>query len=389
MKQVLWLASWYPNKLSPYDGDFLQRHARAVSLFAKVHVIYILKDEAGSLTKSTYTETTVTGNLTEQVVYYASPKTGSRMLDRFLSQKRYDRLYKEAISGYIRKYGRPALCHVQVVMKAGLAALWAKKKWDIPYLVSEQWTGYLENADHRLSDYSLIQRKWVHKILENAASVTTVSHYLGRSMQRHYPFVSYRVIPNVVDTNVFSLAAKTQQDVSTFIHISNMTYQKNTEAILAAFALLSNDTSCRLLLFGSPNPDLKNIVASLKLEGCVKMMGEVPQPGLAEAIQQSDALILYSRFETFGCVLIEANACGVPVIVSDIDVFHELVREGENGRFVKGDDPAALATCIKDFLKDKNRFNGKVIAEYTATAYNYRIVGKQFADLYDELLSKK
>ena len=51
-KNILWLPGWYPNILSPYDGDFIQRHARAVALFQKLTVIYIKKDEKGIVTQN-------------------------------------------------------------------------------------------------------------------------------------------------------------------------------------------------------------------------------------------------------------------------------------------------------------------------------------------------
>ena len=43
--KALWLVSWYPDKISPFNGDFIKRHAEAVSLYDDVHVIYVTKDE--------------------------------------------------------------------------------------------------------------------------------------------------------------------------------------------------------------------------------------------------------------------------------------------------------------------------------------------------------
>lgn len=387
MKRVLWLASWYPNKLSPFDGDFLQRHARAVSLFCAVHVIYIVKDETGNITKDEKTEITANGNLTEQIIYYSSPKTGLKILDRFLSHRKYRQLYQRAISDHVEKNGKPDLCHVQIAMRAGLGALWMKKKWNIPFLVSEQWTGYLDAVDFGINNYSVIQKKWFRQILQQADAVTVVSDHLGKAIRQHFPSVNYQVIPNVVDTDIFFPVPKQPTDFVKFIHISNMNYQKNTEAILAALHVLKDEVLFSMQLYGTSNPALQQLISSLQLGDKVMMMGEVPQPQLAKAIQQSDALILYSRYETFGCVLIEANACGVPVIVSDIDVFHELIKENENGMFAKENDPAALAEKIKAFIQQKDSFDQHAIAETTAGKYNFKKVGRQFIDLYAELTS--
>ena len=111
----------------------------------------------------------------------------------------------------------------------------------------------------------------------------------------------------------------------------------------------------------------------------------MPQQVLSKQVQQSDALILYSRFETFGCVLIEANACGIPVIVSNLDVFHEIIEEGINGLFVEGENPVALAEKIKYFIAQKNNFNKNAIASYAAEKYNFKKAGQQFMELYARL----
>lgn len=96
-------------------------------------------------------------------------------------------------------------------------------------------------------------------------------------------------------------------------------------------------------------------------------------------------MILYSRFETFGCVLIEANACGIPVIVSNLQVFHEIVDEGVNGVFVEGENPAALAEKLKQFILQMNTFDKTAIARFTAEKYNYKRVGQQFLDFYKKI----
>ena len=67
-----------------FDGDFIQRHARAVAGYCSVHVICVIKDVSIS-GKEPVIKKNVTGNLTEEVIYYNSAKTGLSILDRYLS----------------------------------------------------------------------------------------------------------------------------------------------------------------------------------------------------------------------------------------------------------------------------------------------------------------
>jgi glycosyltransferase involved in cell wall biosynthesis len=96
---------------------------------------------------------------------------------------------------------------------------------------------------------------------------------------------------------------------------------------------------------------------------------------------------LYSSYETFGCVIIEANACGIPVIVSDIPVFHETVTEGINGTFAKKNNPQALAEKMIEVINARASFNSNSIAG-TSSKYSYEKIGRQFSDWYNEILSK-
>ncbi|MEP7255115.1 MAG: glycosyltransferase [Ferruginibacter sp.] len=386
MKNVLWLTSWYPNRMDNFDGDFIQRHARAVSGFCKVHVIYVVKIK-DKLTQPGVEEK-LAGNLTEQIIYYKPIQTGIKLLDKFLSQQKYNNLYRKAITTYINTKGKPGCVHVHVALKAGLAALWAKKKWNIPFIVTEHSTVYLPEADERIENFSALYQNWLLQIMKKASLVTVVSDQLGKAIQKYFPFVNYIVLPNVVDTSIFFSVPKQVSNDLQLIHVSNMNYQKNTEAILQAMQLLKqNNVTFKMELFGPANAALHEMIISLGLQNHVTLKGEVLQPELAKAMQRSDVLVLYSRYETFGCVLIEANACGIPVIVSDIEVFHELIQEGNNGIFVQGNDPVALAEKLTSFSMQENSFDKNTIAETTAAKYNFDKVGQQFVDLYNKVSS--
>ncbi|HQV61525.1 MAG TPA: hypothetical protein PLG08_12150, partial [Chitinophagaceae bacterium] len=50
-KKILWLCSWYPAKTDPYNGDFIQRHARAAALYNDIYIIHVAGDETGNTKK--------------------------------------------------------------------------------------------------------------------------------------------------------------------------------------------------------------------------------------------------------------------------------------------------------------------------------------------------
>ena len=78
-KKILWLCSWYPNRTDPYDGDFIQRHARAASLFHDIQVIRVVADAALKPGVIETVNTTQT-HLSEQIIYLGK---GSGLAGRF------------------------------------------------------------------------------------------------------------------------------------------------------------------------------------------------------------------------------------------------------------------------------------------------------------------
>jgi glycosyltransferase involved in cell wall biosynthesis len=383
---VLWLPNWYPNQLDPYNGDFIQRHARATALYCKVDVICIVRDKEGKVTRSVKTEKNVSGNLNETIIYYYSNSFLPGIADRILSGLKYMRIYKKSIREYINQNGKPRCAHVHIADKNGLIAIWLKRTLQIPYLVSEQWTLFLQEAIPQFHSQSLWFRRMWKRVITNASGISVVSDYLGKALVSAGAPDNYKVIPNVVDHQIFYPAGDGPQNVSGFIHISLLNYQKNFIAILKAFELVKMaGHAFHLSVYGPVSKTLQEKVKQADLSKEVQFHGEVAQTILADRLRNSIALIQYSRYETFGCVIIEAHASGIPVIASEIPVHHETIVEGQNGVFVESENAKALADTIITFLKNRPPFSPKEISERTKKLYGYDKVGKTFYEWYQSL----
>jgi glycosyltransferase involved in cell wall biosynthesis len=385
-KKILWLPGWYPNKLSPFNGDFIKRHAEAVSLYDDIQVIYVVRDVNGVVTKSVYIEESEKNGLAEKIIYYYSTPRFFSIRDKYLSETRYRKIYKQTVIDYINKSGVPSLSHVHVTMKAGIIAQWLKRKKAVPYIITEHWTGLLPEANEKISNQPFYLRSLWKKVIKGACAFSAVSAYLAAAVQKRFGLPKVHIIPNVVDTSIFYPSAIIGNN-QRFIHISGLDEFKNPAGIIEAFGIVQKTYPLVTLdIFGPPNKLLTMQVNKLGLEKNIQFNNEIPQQQLADYVRQSLALILYSAYETFGCVIIEANACGIPVIVSNIPVFHETVTEGVNGIFAEANNPAALAKKMIELIESPTLFNSKTIAA-ESSKYSYENVGRQFSDWYREVLS--
>lgn len=388
MKQILWLTSWYPNPQDRMNGDFIQRHARAVSLYCRVTVLHVEKMKPGFSSDKILSESNQSPQLTEHSLLYriGSPVPIYRNL---LSYCRFLRIFKEQIKSYIRLQGLPDLVHVQVPFKAGLLALWIRKKYGIPYVVTEHWAIYNEVAPDRYAGRSFLFKYFTRRIFKKASLFLPVSRDLGEAVRSRVAPVAFSVIPNTVDTRLFQYCPEKKDASFTFLHVSTMTYQKNTEAILGAFArFLKIHPGSRLILTGSPGERLKILAQKLGIPGpSIRFTGLVAYPEVAALMQQAHALVLFSRYENLPCVILEAFCCGLPVIASDVGGIPEIITP-ENGYLVASEDEPALLQRMLDLFACYQQFNPALIARMGAATYGYAAIGRQFSNFYQQVLEK-
>ena len=301
----------------------------------------------------------------------------------FFSYRKYSKLFKTQLSKLFQKKGLPAIVHVHIAFKAGLMAQWIKKKFGIPYLLTEQWTIYLDEARPGIDQFSRIDRFLIGKIITGASLLLPVSQYLGNAIRKRWSTIEVEVVPNVVNTSLFKPVNYIPSNLLKLVHISTLNYQKDPESLLqAALLLKKKSVPFSLDIFGPRKEAIVSFIHNNELGKHVILHGEVPQSKLAECIQQCDALVLYSRYETFGCVLIEANACGKPAIVPDTPLMRELFQDSHNGILVKPGSAEELANAMINFYRTRDEFNPTQIATTTLDKYSYTRVGKMYVDIY-------
>jgi glycosyltransferase involved in cell wall biosynthesis len=384
---VLWLPSWYPNRITPYNGDFIQRHARAVAAYIPVHVLHVIRDKEHAVTHDILVEEKNQGYLKETIIYFSSPKYKVSFFEKFFSHQKLLNLYNQHAEKIFSGYGLPQLLHVHVAYKAGIFARQIRKRTGISYLLTEHWTGYLKEAKDNFSDLPLAAQYMISKIIKDAELILPVSGYLGEALKLRWPDRNYETVPNVVDTSVFYPVTCKESAWLKLIHISSMNYQKDPESLFKAIGILkTRGILFTLDVFGPVTDEINNMIRENKVQDHIILHGEAPQIWLAPVLQQADALILYSRYETFGCVIIEANACGVPVIAADSPLMRELIKDGINGIIVKPHSPEALAAALIDFADQRQKFRRNEIAASAASLYAPDKAGKMYSGIYDRIL---
>jgi glycosyltransferase involved in cell wall biosynthesis len=154
------------------------------------------------------------------------------------------------------------------------------------------------------------------------------------------------------------LGAAGRKVVLTFGRLSPLERYKGFDEIISLMPRLIKEVPDLLYLIAGRGDDqarLQARVSELGLDNHVKFVGFVAEEEKADLYRLADVFALPSRGEGFGFVLLEAMACGVPVVASRLDGGREAVREGELGRLIDPGDPDALADAILGALREPKR----------------------------------
>ena len=121
------------------------------------------------------------------------------------------------------------------------------------------------------------------------------------------------------------------------------------------------------------------------LNQSVFFRGEVSYNKVAEEIQQSDCLLLFSNIENSPCVIGESLCCGVPVITTNVGGIPELVSSS-NSILVEPGDTQQLQEAMKKMINNYRGYEKNKIAEEAQSKFSYSVIGKKIDELYQSII---
>lgn len=386
MNYVLILAGWYPSRIDRHTGDFVQRHARAISLYGKVVVLYLVKDDTPGH-RSADIQISRQGDLVEYIVYYRA----GGPLGQGISLLRYLFLGQRMIRRIKKEHGVPSIVHVNVVWKAGLLGLWLKRRYGWKYLLTEHWAGYTKQNPWGLHAQNAIIRSLYGRIFAGTELFLPVSNALAGEVGRWFPGVPYETVYNTVDTGLFhpSHRPAAPGERKKCVHVSTMGYQKNIAGILRVLEqLCTTRQDVDITLIGPYTPEIKQTLSDKGLlDKRVFLTGEITYSEVASQMIGAHFLLLFSRYENLPCVIPEALCCGLPVIATRVGGIPEII-DSSNGILVDSEREDQLLQALHTMLDGYAAFDRPLIAKRAEQQFSYPVIGQQLAGIYQRVLDK-
>lgn len=202
-------------------------------------------------------------------------------------------------------------------------------------------------------------RSLVNKNLRYADAIACTSHAMAEQTRAVMgsPEEPITVTPFGVDTSLFFPAQYKSQNARPVIGI--VKYLEpiyDIGLLIKAFALVFDaaDTKPILLIYGSGSmkESLYNLVESLGIKESVSFYDTIPNTQVPSALRKFDIFVNCSKQESFGVAVVEAMACGLPVVVTNTEGFREVVNDGVTGIIIKDREPQSLANALLKLLKN-------------------------------------
>ncbi|MCH4825146.1 N-acetyl-alpha-D-glucosaminyl L-malate synthase BshA [Planococcus halocryophilus] len=235
--------------------------------------------------------------------------------------------------------------------------------------------------------------------IEKSDIVTAVSNSLrDQTYELIQPDKTIETVYNFVDEREYHPKSETKikeqlgidAAEKVMIHVSNFRNVKRVQDVIKTFSLAHQQINCKLLLVGD-GPEMGRIiqqVRDLEIEEHVLFLGK--RDDLAEFYSISDIKLLLSEKEAFGLVLLEAMACGVPVIGTNIGGMPEIINPGVNGFLVELGDTEQAARYAIDMLSDEvllQKLRQGALDTVSEHFHSSKIL-QQYEGLYEQLMPK-
>jgi len=176
--------------------------------------------------------------------------------------------------------------------------------------------------------------------------------------QRSRGVLAHRQIvptPTLVDERIFHLERdRDQQPGPLLVSCGRLNLVKGWDLVFDAFLQVRNARPSARLMFvgdGEDRPKLEAAIRSAGVGDAVQITGFLSPREVARILNSADLFLLGSHREGWPTALVEAEACGLPAVSTDVSGASSLIEEGRNGYLVRGRDPAAFADRIIDALR--------------------------------------
>ena len=201
--------------------------------------------------------------------------------------------------------------------------------------------------------------------------------------------IKAKVIYNLVGDEFHYSPTKSNNTVH-FITTGSLVYRKGFDLFAKAFAKLNlpkEQWELNIIGEGEEHQHLRQQIIDAGLQDNIHLVGSKNKIEIAKLLNESDVFVLPSRNENFSVAVLEALACGLPVVASICGGIRECIDE-KNGLLFEVDDVEGLAKCLKHMYGHYQEYDRQAIADNCQSRFSSEVIAKQLTEIFEEVVSK-
>lgn len=249
-----------------------------------------------------------------------------------------------------------------------------------------KFTGLTTGIIGELLERYVLGHKW--------EAIIAWSNYTAHKIEQHTKLDKIYVIGGGVDKDLYDSLRVHKYPLPTLICVSRLVAYKRVDVVLKAFQLVQKEIpqiQLKIVGIGPELKQLKKLCQELDIERNVSFIGFIPShKGVVKEIKQSTLFFHASEVEGFGLATLEALACGVPFVHTDLPVTRELTNDGFGGVFFRAGDYHMAADKIVRILSDSAIYKRKILeANKVINSYSWSKVAKETEAVFRSILDTK
>ncbi|KAB8044003.1 glycosyltransferase [Janthinobacterium aquaticum] len=378
---VLVIPSWFAHYQGDPSGSFFATQASGVhELGEQVGMIYPDLRSLRHVKKYLRSKTTWSSsggvNIFRKTYINWTPRIERLILPKWVAAG------MQLFDGYCARFGKPDVIHAHCLLRAGVLAAAIFRKHGIPYVVTEhssQW------HKHEVSPYEMLPARQAAK---NAKVVISVSNALLTHMRQDMELTHTHVVPNAVDPVFFATEIRDQSNKKklTFINVALLNPSKRQDILIDAFFHAFGKETPHLLYIVGDGPEriaLEQRISRYGMGASIQLLGMQPKNRVAGLLDESDCFVLTSDNETFGVVVTEALAKGLPVISTKCGGTDDIVTM-ENGLMTEAGNLHAVAEAMTTMSQriESGFYNRKQIRDGCINDFSQLAVCSKLVKIY-------
>ena len=296
----------------------------------------------------------------------------------------------------------PDIIHSHTLFWVGKEGRIAARRLGVP-LVGTHHTFFNHYLKHLHADYGWSQRlSWSITVgyYNRCDLVLSPTTSLSDELRAHGLKKACEVVPNAIDTESFKtvtreikaqLQLKHGIGAQPVIYMGRVSYEKSIDQVIRALACALQSMPDLSLVVAGDGPqrnELEQLANELNVGNKVFFKGFVFGQELVELLQASELYVTASKSENMPLAVIEAMACGSPILAVNSLGLAEMVEDGLSGYLLPPDDPSAIATHIVSLMQNhelRKRFSNAAIT--SAARYSEDTMARHLEDIYMRVIS--